>query len=115
MIKKYDLVKCHERSGSFGVKCYFEIAGTAKDIKFLALTLMSAKKLILKGKFEAVKNFSKIWYFRSGSVANISGSLVLYSSRGLDKSITEMYKNGLTKLAGSEGGFQYSFSGRVSN
>lgn len=99
MVKKYDKVSCQSVSP---VHCRFEIVGTARDLKVLGfLTLMPASKLVLKGKFEALKNFAKIWSHIEKEQVSIQYSLLKYESSPLKQKIDLIWSQGQKALTQS--------------
>jgi hypothetical protein len=112
MAHKYDQVECFDRNGQEGVRGVFEIVGKAKNIVVLGVTLMEARALVLKGKYEAIKNFTKIWNFRVQGGVDLARTIQMYLDRKMQASIDKMFKSGNAKLKESNGKFEFSHYGK---
>lgn len=95
MVKKFDKVRCQNNTA---VSCRFQIQGTARDLKILGIELMSREKIILKGKYEALKNFSKLWFFLFVDRISLNYALKSYADSELQKHIESVWREGQSKL-----------------
>lgn len=114
MLNKFDEVKCSRNLDENIIECNLTIEGTARDLKLFGVTLMSARKLIIKGKYEALKNFSKIWNFRVNGGVDIAHSLGIYKTRNMDKGFNELFEQGNAQLESNSEKFSFKRKGFLS-
>jgi len=63
MIWKFDEIVCSQEKILHPIRCQLDIQGKTKDLKILGLTLSSASKIALQGKYQALSNFSKSFHW----------------------------------------------------
>ncbi len=98
MIWKFDEVICKQQSNLANINCQFTIKGQAKDLKIIGVTLATAAEIALKGKYEALINFSSIWYYLQQGSLSFTQSQAVYKRTKLKENLDKMFSNGKTKL-----------------
>jgi hypothetical protein len=92
---KYDDVQCRQASIGQPLVCDFDIEGSAKAIYVGGFKIQSAPQLALHGKYEALRNFGRTWFFtQTGSVSPVYSN-GLFDASTLGAEIHQAFKDGL--------------------
>jgi hypothetical protein len=113
MRKKYDEVVCVFDKQKKTVGCNMLIEGSARDIKLAGFTLMGARELVLKGKYEALKNFSKIWNYRAHGGIDLILSQEIYRNKKLQKQFDDFFEKGTAQLKNVKSEFIFESEGSL--
>ncbi len=85
---KKDEVICNQDRNS--TKCIFLIEGQAKDISFLGFPIISANKIIVEGKYNALKNFAQIFHYIFKESFHLLGSKIWFEKSKCLKEIENL-------------------------
>lgn len=94
---KKDFVRC-QQTANRRVSCEFLIEGKMKDISFFRWSLMKAKTLTVKAKYESLISFFKMFYFIENGSFSVRQSKREFENSDLKKSIDDFSENAIQAL-----------------